>query len=135
MRAFTPKGWTRPILTSDNPNLKQWRQLVADAAGEVATGEMFTEAIVLSLVFYLPPPKSKPKAQVYPTKRPDLSKLVRSTEDALKGVLWLDDSQIVDLLVRKRYSGVGAPTGVFVTVEEPGAHFARANLSEQRGFV
>lgn len=120
MRAFTPKGWTRPILTSDNPNLKDWRRLVADAAAEVATGELFEGAIVLSLVFYLPKPKSAAKSVVYPTKRPDLSKLIRSTEDALKGVLWVDDSQVVDLLVRKRYAGLGAPTGVFVTIEEPG---------------
>lgn len=119
MRAFTPKGWTRPILTSDNPNLKQWRQLVTSAAAEVATGELFDGAIVLSLVFYLPKPASASRKVLYPTKRPDLSKLVRSTEDALKGVLWVDDSQVVDLLVRKRYAGIGAPTGVFVTIEEP----------------
>lgn len=119
MRAFTPKGWTRPILTSDNPNLKDWRRVVADAASEVATGELFEGPIVLSLAFYLPRPKSAPKSVLYPAKRPDLSKLIRSTEDALKGVLWVDDSQVVDLLVRKRYAGVGGPAGVFVTIEEP----------------
>jgi Holliday junction resolvase RusA-like endonuclease len=42
----------------------------------------------------------------YPSCYPDGSKLIRSTEDALTGILWGDDGQIVRHgLVEKRYAG------------------------------
>src|SRR5512139_3205687 len=33
-RAFVPNGHSRPIITSDNPQLKSWRMLVAESANE-----------------------------------------------------------------------------------------------------
>lgn len=36
-------------------------------------------------------------ASVYPTGRPDLSNLVKLAEDALTGLVWQDDDQIVQL--------------------------------------
>lgn len=38
-----------------------------------------------------------------PVERPDALKLTRAAEDALTGVLWLDDSQIVDEWISKAY--------------------------------
>jgi Holliday junction resolvase RusA-like endonuclease len=38
-----------------------------------------------------------------PVERPDALKLARAAEDALTGVLWLDDSQIVDERISKVY--------------------------------
>lgn len=38
-----------------------------------------------------------------PVKRPDALKLARAAEDALTGVLWLDDAQIVDERLSKVY--------------------------------
>lgn len=38
-----------------------------------------------------------------PVERPDALKLCRAAEDALTGVLWLDDSQIVDERISKAY--------------------------------
>lgn len=102
--------------TSDNPSLPLWRQLVAEAAGKVATGELFTGPVALTVTFYLPRPKSASRRVLYPAKRPDVSKLVRSTEDALKHVLWEDDSQVVDLVARKRFADLESPVGVLVTV-------------------
>jgi crossover junction endodeoxyribonuclease RusA len=125
MRAFTPKGWRRPILTSDNPRLKDWRSVVAMTAGSVATGEMFTGPVSVSLVFHVPRPKSAPRSVVYPAKKPDLDKLVRACLDALTHVLWVDDSQVIDLLVKKRYA-VGEPVGVFVSVADVGPEFVNA---------
>ncbi len=42
-----------------------------------------------------------------PLSAPDLSKYVRSTEDALTGVIWKDDSIIVRQVPAKRYGRVG----------------------------
>jgi hypothetical protein len=43
----------------------------------------------------------------YHTVKPDLSKLIRSTEDSMIGIVFLDDSSIAELMVRKVYAVPG----------------------------
>ena len=43
-------------------------------------------------------------APAYPTGRPDALKLARAVEDALTGILYVDDAQSVTLRVAKRYA-------------------------------
>ena len=92
MRAFVPKGWKRPIVTSANPRLKDWEQNVRACAQQYAGDGLFPGAVSLDVAFYLPKPKSAPKSRKHMTTRPDLSKCIRSTEDALIGVRFPDDS-------------------------------------------
>ena len=115
MRAFTPKGWTRPILTSANPNLNDWRHVVAGAAPGGVCFER-SRALRLTLHFDLPRPKSLPKKTVDHVKKPDLDKLVRACKDALTKVLWADDSQVVDIKATKGYAVAGV--GVTVRIDE-----------------
>lgn len=56
----------------------------------------------------------KPNAPIYPCKDPDLTKLVRGVEDALNGLVWKDDNQVVRQSNVKRYTD-GTP-GVMLTV-------------------
>ena len=42
--------------------------------------------------------------QVRPTVKPDTDNYIKSTLDALNGILWRDDAQIVDLTAHKFYS-------------------------------
>jgi hypothetical protein len=61
--------------------------------------------------------------QVRPTVRPDAVKLARAAEDALTGVVWVDDSQIVDERLHKVYADQAGPLsvqseGVLVSVRE-----------------
>lgn len=44
------------------------------------------------------------EGSIRPTGKPDCSNMVKLVEDALNGVAWRDDSQIVSLGVRKRYA-------------------------------
>lgn len=46
----------------------------------------------------------KPTAPVHPIVPPDATKLLRSTEDAMTGIAWEDDKQIVDQFACKRYA-------------------------------
>lgn len=61
--------------------------------------------LLLVVVFTLPAPLSLPKRRAsYPCKLPDLSKLVRSTEDALTAAgVWKDDARVVECRALKTY--------------------------------
>ena len=108
IRAFMPKGRRFPVLTSDNPKVKPFRQEVAGAVIAKMLDERIKmldrpEPVLVELDFYLEKPKSAPKARQCPTKKPDVDKLARAALDALSGVAFEDDSQVVDLHVRKHY--------------------------------
>lgn len=111
-RAFVVQG--KPVITSTNKNLKSWRDLVAAVAQEHAY--LYACPVMLDLAFRLPRPKSLPKKVSAHTKKPDLDKLVRSICDALTGIMYKDDSFIVDLSATKEY-GVNE-IGVQITLRE-----------------
>ncbi len=117
-RAFIPKGWDRAIITSANPKAKGWQQLVTEQAQGVAADGLFLGPVVLTVTFHLPRPRSLPKKQLHHTKKPDLDKLVRNTKDALTGVLYGDDAQVVDLHARKVYAPIASAPCARITVEE-----------------
>ena len=97
-----------------NAKAKPWKACVAAAAREAYDGPLLRGALIVQMVFCRKRPKGhyrtgknshllKDSAPIYPTTRPDVLKLARSTEDALTGVIWEDDSQTVDLKLAKRY--------------------------------
>lgn len=110
-RAFVPKGWTRAVITSDNKSLRAWEdviraelQRVISEADRITLATLHSGAVSLEVVFHLPKPKSTPRRVLAPAKKPDLSKLIRGAEDALSGVLFNDDAQIVEIRARKVYA-------------------------------
>lgn len=99
-----------------------WRRQVAQAAGEAMNGTgLLDGALELSVIFTVPRPKGhfgvrglRPSAPAYPTVRPDVTKLLRAVEDALTGIVWRDDSQVVCQHAYKEY-GEPARADVKVT--------------------
>ena len=68
------------------------------------------KALILRLVFWLPRPKGhfgkkglKPSAPADHTTKPDLDNLIKAIKDALKGLVWVDDSQVCRLVADKKY--------------------------------
>lgn len=51
--------------------------------------------------------KAKTGGKLLPTKKPDVDNVAKSVLDALNGVAWLDDSQVVRLEISKSYSAAG----------------------------
>lgn len=99
-RAFVRNG--KPIITSTNKNLHDWRRLIADAAQEHA--QLHSGAVMVRATFLMPKPKSAPKTKaIFCTKRPDIDKLLRGLLDALTGVFYKDDSQVIHVDVQKSY--------------------------------
>lgn len=93
---------------------KTWKFNVAMTARQAMTGAPLDGPVELFILFVMPRPKKhyftgkrasvlRPDAPTHHTVAPDATKLTRSTEDALKGVVWVDDSQVVYQEVVKRY--------------------------------
>lgn len=130
-RAFIPKGWSRPVLTSDNKKLGPWRQQITrtaidELAGEIAPKET---AVTLKLDFYVARPASKPKRITQPITRPDLDKYIRAVKDGLKGAAYEDDSQVCTIIAAKHY---GTPERVEITIATAEEASAVIRESESR---
>lgn len=122
-KAFVPKGWRRPIITSDNADLKSWRQLVAEAANAAIRQipepdrSLLLDGVRLSIAFYLPRPKSLTKRATAHTKKPDIDKLVRAVADALTSIVFRDDAQVCELITAKHYAPEGQPPRADIRAE------------------
>jgi Holliday junction resolvase RusA-like endonuclease len=92
----------RGLMVESSNKVKPWRSDVK-AAAELAVREHGLHApldgpLLVSMVFTLPKPASAPKRRrTWPDKKPDVSKLARSTEDAISDAgLWTDDARVVE---------------------------------------
>lgn len=70
--------------------------------------------VALTVVFWMPRPATLPKRVRLPLKRPDLDNLFSKLTDQFNGVFWRDDSQIVDVVLRKRFARDGRVGAEFV---------------------
>ena len=142
-RAFVVKG--RAVMTESSSKVKPWRQdvtaavhalldqdyihLAGPSGGTIRSKDLqlpLAGPLELAITFYMPRPgyhfrtgrhagELKPNAPTYVDKIPDLSKLVRSTEDALtQSGIWRDDAQVARLVVEKRYAD--AATGARISI-------------------
>lgn len=127
-----PKAATAP----DSKHVKAWMsvvQLVAhEKMRELGLG-MTTNPVRVQMEFLYPRPNShygtgKNAYKVKPSvlaasgnakaTAPDLTKIVRSTEDALTGIVWKDDRQVVEQLNRKSWGPIDHHGGALILVEE-----------------
>lgn len=127
--AIVRDGQARLIEGRRGPARKQfaaWRAAVrTEADGRVWWPPIERgRAVAVEYTFFLPRPKTLPRGRWVPSVRPDLDKLERAVGDALTGVLYEDDSQIVRATTAKRYVHELGDPGVLITVtelEEPAA--------------
>lgn len=98
-KGFVNRYTGRVQLVESSAKVKPWREAVRSEAVDVLGPRPPVEGpLMVDMVFTLPKPVSAPKRRrTWPEKKPDLSKLVRSTEDALTDAgAYRDDSQIVE---------------------------------------
>lgn len=90
----------RPLMIEMSKHVKPWRSVVEDAARAVIdTDPGFVKLdgpLRARMVFTIARP-AKPKYTTAPAVMPDLSKLLRATEDALTiAGLWADDARVIE---------------------------------------
>lgn len=108
----------RVVMWESSAKVKPWRAAVTTITQQemVRKGiKTFTEPMELCLSFYLPRPKTVKRE--FPSVKPDLDKLIRSTCDGLKtGGLYTDDALIIAITATKQYAPVGMQAGCQVLV-------------------
>lgn len=80
------------------------------------------EPLVMMVIAYFPIPKSTTKKDrqlimdglLYPTKKPDADNIAKVICDALNGVAYGDDTQIVSLTVMKEYTDAEPRVEVYI---------------------
>lgn len=107
----TPQGSKRVfngrIVEAQSANLKKWRAAIEEACQPYANQNIHLGPIRLEVDFYLERPKTvKVKDRALPIVPPDLDKLLRGVGDGIgqSGLIWGDDSQIVEISARKFYA-------------------------------
>lgn len=103
---------------------RNYESLIKEAAIEaMGSNEILETPVTLYLYIRAPIPKSSTKKRLEaiskglekPIKKPDASNVLKSVEDAMNGVVYKDDSQIVNIHVSKVYS---SQSGIDVCVKE-----------------
>lgn len=93
------------VVPVSSAKLAEYRRRVATAARAKVWRDRsfpFSGPVRLEIDFFRTPPK-RGNLPRYPSTRPDIDKLARAVLDALSGVLYHDDGQVVELILTKRW--------------------------------
>jgi len=118
----TVNGFGRSYTPAKTRNYENWVRMCGVQAMNLAGRNTMDEALDLTMVAHVPIPASWSKkrqrmaalGEIRATKRPDLDNFLKAVKDALNGIVWRDDSQIVNLCARKVY---GEHPKLVITVE------------------
>ena len=125
-----PKGRARyvrrgnHISTYTPEKTRNYETLIKDAARQAMGGsEPLETPVSLYLYIRVPIPASATKKRLQaiadgsekPIKKPDASNILKSVEDGMNGVVYKDDSQIINIHVTKVFS---SEPGVDICVKE-----------------
>lgn len=109
------------VMYEANKALKPWRARVRAAALWRAPAELMEGPLVLAVAFGMPRPKTVKRE--FPSVKPDLDKILRAVGDALTGVVYKDDAQIIR----------DDPIEFYATI--PGAHIFVHHATEADTFA
>lgn len=93
-----------------DPSKKDKQEFAAYVADRIGKEYLCHKPIRVTLLYHMPIPRSYSLKKRLDTvnefhgKRPDLSNLIKFTEDALQGILWNDDCLIDQIISCKFYS-------------------------------
>lgn len=114
-----PKGRPRVVMKGRYPvtytpeKTRIWEEYVQVSSLPYKPIEFMEGPLRMKLRFIFVKPKSAKRE--YPNIKPDIDNLAKSIMDALEGVFYKNDSQVVDEVLSKRYGNVAM---VKVEIEE-----------------
>lgn len=138
-RGFYNAKAGRVIITDASEKSRPWKALVSDAAVQAMTyhsdegmfGDLppLTGPLLVEFTFWMPRPKShfgtgkregvlKPNAPRHHTGPPDVLKLARAVEDAMQGIVYMNDSQIACEILQKPYGSTARCEVRVVPIEQ-----------------
>jgi Holliday junction resolvase RusA-like endonuclease len=96
----------RVVMVESSKKVKPWREAVTIKTAQHMSWETLnplTTPVEIALVFHLPRPKTV--TRLWPSVKPDLDKLIRSTFDGLTtGGLYTDDALVIAVSASKQYA-------------------------------
>ena len=116
------------VMVESSKRCKPWRQDVRHTAMDLLPDGWYAkmeDAMLLSVVFVFARPKNhfrtngelKPSAPKHCTGRiGDVSKLIRAVEDAMTGIVYNDDAQIISLIAHRRFANDREQPCAIITV-------------------
>lgn len=112
-RATINRNTGRPRMYEDKTS-KAYKEKIAWCAIEAGAdrNNLIAGAVLLNIAVYCPIPptwtrqkrKDAAEGKVHMISRPDLDNVLKSIQDALSGIVYVDDRQVVDIRISKRYS-------------------------------
>ncbi len=129
------------MIDSSGEKGKTWRQDIQHAIKQIYLGPVLDCPFVANFKFVFQRPKNhyrtgknagilKDDAPKCHTIKPDALKLARAVEDALTGIVWRDDSLVIDGRQTKEY---GEKPGVHITIAKyPINNLQRSVFDEQK---
>lgn len=135
---FAGMNKDRPVLKADNSTkLRSWSKAVSDMATFSRRGAFFAKGTPVSVVaeFHLPTDKPELWGEFATTdQRFDLDKLLRAALDALTGVIWKDDGQVVECHVWKFWESPARAGAVFsIQRAEDGSERTKSDAGSSAG--
>lgn len=112
------RGPVRMIEAKDDHAIHGYKQHVALYGRRAKPGGPLYEKLRIELVFVLPAigkPAERPRS--WAAVRPDLDNLVKAVLDALNGVLYVDDAQIVIITAEKHRAADGEGPSTSVRID------------------
>lgn len=128
-----PQGKARPRITRAGhaytpENTRRYEKQIRDTAAYEVNKQRWkitTEPVKVFLCARFEIPKSWPKKKkllalsglIYPVKKPDSDNITKVILDAMNGIVYRDDVQVIDIQLKKQYCKPDHLPGVDVKVE------------------
>lgn len=121
-----PTGKARPRVTRfgtyNTDQTVLYENLVQISYKQQCKGEYSEDPLKITIAAFYDIPKSMTKknrtliadGKLYPTKKPDIDNIAKIILDALNGIAYKDDTQVIELTVMKRYGPDPAKVIVYI---------------------
>jgi crossover junction endodeoxyribonuclease RusA len=120
MRGYARGGGV--VITSANKKTMPWRADIAAVVRSYVGSEIMHPdgPVSVTITFVMPRRASEPKRTTPAhVRKPDIDKLIRAALDAITGIVFTDDSQVVHVTAHKHTAEIGEQPGMHVMWATP----------------